>query len=383
MTGLDFKQTDEDRKHGITGIHPLAQLFPPLTHDEYEALYEDVRRHGLRYGIVVDQAGLVLDGVHRRRAALEAGMPFKVMKLPDGRDPAEMVLSLNLTRRSLSAAQRAMVGVALYYERKDGPRDGRLNVEQAAKVVGVSTAYLEMAKRVHDHERSLLSKDLTAQVLSHGMSIGDAVAQVKEAKRRSKVTDEPPAADDQAPGADNWLNDLVKDTDEQGRQGSSSVTRQQAGQLLEEPASADAAPAWQDLLGGGFEIASFSYNTDPAPEPVVPGEPSVETQQPPVSTTPDPEESGYERRQRLRREALEVLSQNDPWELAADLLGVTDKVRSTARSVASAEHRHAAALVLHEMAELSSDERVSAVSQLKGLLTAAQRKALAVQWLGG
>lgn len=187
---VEFKATDADRTAGIVGIHPLALMFPPLTCQEYDALFEDIHRHGLRYPILLDPAGLILDGVHRRRAALECGLPLKVAALPEGTDPAEMVLSLNLMRRSLTGAQRAMVGVSLYYERKDGPGRGKINLSQAAMVVGVSTAYLEMAKRVYDHEKTLLSRGLTTQVLG-GLPLREAVAQVQRAERAAAAKPAP------------------------------------------------------------------------------------------------------------------------------------------------------------------------------------------------
>lgn len=53
--------------------HPLADLFPPMTDEEYQALKEDIARNGHQLPIVLYE-GMVLDGCHRLRACKELGI---------------------------------------------------------------------------------------------------------------------------------------------------------------------------------------------------------------------------------------------------------------------------------------------------------------------
>lgn len=91
------------------------QLLPELTEEEYAALKEDVRQHGLRVPIVVDAgSGDIVDGHHRQRALDE--IRSEGTKVADYRDVRwfandeerlAFALGANLFRRHLSRAQRA------------------------------------------------------------------------------------------------------------------------------------------------------------------------------------------------------------------------------------------------------------------------------------
>src|SRR5215470_4823119 len=50
--------------------HPIAELVPSMTPDQYGALVYDIREHGLRTPIVMYE-GKVLDGRHRLRALVQ------------------------------------------------------------------------------------------------------------------------------------------------------------------------------------------------------------------------------------------------------------------------------------------------------------------------
>ena len=57
----------------IYPIHPYAEAFPPLNEQDWNALLESVREHGVLVPIVVTPDGVLIDGVHRQKAAIETG----------------------------------------------------------------------------------------------------------------------------------------------------------------------------------------------------------------------------------------------------------------------------------------------------------------------
>jgi ParB-like chromosome segregation protein Spo0J len=58
----------------ITGVsHPACLLLPEIGEAEFAELVEDIRAHGQRHVIVVDDCGAILDGRHRWRALRSLG----------------------------------------------------------------------------------------------------------------------------------------------------------------------------------------------------------------------------------------------------------------------------------------------------------------------
>lgn len=87
-------------------IHPLANLLPEMTEQEYADLKTSIAKDGLLQPLVIAD-GMVLDGRHRQRACLELGLSLRTTTLPDNIDPADYVVAANLARRHLTTAQRA------------------------------------------------------------------------------------------------------------------------------------------------------------------------------------------------------------------------------------------------------------------------------------
>jgi len=83
--------------------HPLAALFPEMSDDDFAALKEDIRKHGIKTPILV-HGGQILDGRHRYRACQELGIRCRTVEW-DGKDPWLEVQSLNLMRRHLAKDQ--------------------------------------------------------------------------------------------------------------------------------------------------------------------------------------------------------------------------------------------------------------------------------------
>ena len=92
-------------------LHPLCTLFPRIIDDEFVALTADIKTHGLREPIILHD-GMILDGGNRYRACKAAGVAPNFLTFGGG-NLVEYVLSSNLHRRHLSAAQRSAITAAV------------------------------------------------------------------------------------------------------------------------------------------------------------------------------------------------------------------------------------------------------------------------------
>jgi hypothetical protein len=97
---------------GAAQFHALAELFPPLGGDEFNALVADIRAHGLRQRIVLHE-GAILGGRNRYRACIEAGIEpqFEVF---NGDDPLDLC-------RFVEPCQAAFIPQSM----RDGGRETR------------------------------------------------------------------------------------------------------------------------------------------------------------------------------------------------------------------------------------------------------------------
>jgi hypothetical protein len=87
-------------------FHPLADLFPLMEGEEFDALVADVKANGQREPIVLFEK-MILDGRNRYRACLAAGVEPYLMEGDDWiTDPAAYVISANIHRRHLTAEQK-------------------------------------------------------------------------------------------------------------------------------------------------------------------------------------------------------------------------------------------------------------------------------------
>ena len=188
-------------------FHPLADIFPLLEGDEFEALVADIKANGQREAIwliVEDGEPSILDGRNRYRACVAAGIEPKTRTYV-GDDPLRDVISLNVHRRHLSPGQLAAVALkieAIEAERaalrrkatlKQGDvvpdvaelrqRDehGRAS-ELAAAAVGASPRNVQKAKAVAKARPDLLKK-----VEVGALSLNAAERQMKEDKAAEEL----------------------------------------------------------------------------------------------------------------------------------------------------------------------------------------------------
>ena len=90
-------------------LHPLARAIPQMSVQEFLDLGQTVKEKGVRVPIVLYN-GQVLDGRHRVAIAAALRVPVRVEEFTgDDTDALDEVMFLNLHRRHLSIAQRALI----------------------------------------------------------------------------------------------------------------------------------------------------------------------------------------------------------------------------------------------------------------------------------
>jgi DNA-binding transcriptional regulator YdaS (Cro superfamily) len=97
----------------ILGSHPIADLLPPMSDAEYAELRDSIANGRLEMPIILFE-GLILDGRHRNQACDETGAEKRFQEFEGTWDDAVgYVTAVNLARRNLSVAQRAMTAAKL------------------------------------------------------------------------------------------------------------------------------------------------------------------------------------------------------------------------------------------------------------------------------
>lgn len=87
--------------------HQICGLLPSIPEDEFSELVADIKAHGLLEPITLHE-GKILDGRHRYRACVQAGIEPVFREFANG-NPVDYVLSVNLHRRHLRQGQKAII----------------------------------------------------------------------------------------------------------------------------------------------------------------------------------------------------------------------------------------------------------------------------------
>jgi len=212
-------------------FHEAASIFPLMTGDDFDALVEDIRKHGLREPTALLD-GKILDGRNRYRACLLAGVKCKTVEVETD-DPVGYVLSLNLHRRHLTVSQRSMIGhkAGEFYEKaakermvEGGTSAGRGRPQQGVEnlshpirgksrdhigaAVGVSGPMIDQAKRiardgvpelVEAVERGDIGGHLAEQIAAHTPEDQRAILEAVNPKDALESLDVPEPEATEAP----------------------------------------------------------------------------------------------------------------------------------------------------------------------------------------
>lgn len=151
--------------------------------DAIQEMADDIMANGLRQPIVIDDHDEILDGRHRAAACVMAGVqPVYESFVGTDSEKLAFVLSLNLHRRHLDTAQRAMVAERLA-NLKQGEKkaDSGIPLSQptqaeAASLLNVSVDSVKQARKI----RNTTSPETIAAVERGELSLHQAVSTVNQ-----------------------------------------------------------------------------------------------------------------------------------------------------------------------------------------------------------
>lgn len=186
-------------------VHPAASEFDLLPEDRLQSLADDIAKRGLRFPILRNADGLILDGRNRLHACRMANVTPR-FETYTGTDEVAEIVSCNLERRHLNEDERALMAVRMlpHYEaqadvggrpRNDAKPRAELpqvntHVEQrrsrtkAARDFNVSPRKVQQMKRVVDN-----APDLVPEVTNGKMSLSKAESVVKDRQSGLKDSD--------------------------------------------------------------------------------------------------------------------------------------------------------------------------------------------------
>lgn len=194
-------------------FHPVADIFPMMTSDEFAALKADIADSKQREPIWLHPDGSILDGRNRYLACRDIGLKPITETYTGPLDKASLVqfvVSLNLKRRHLDSGQRAFVAVEIEKvlaqaakermiaaQNNDAGRAASQRIEQlpqtngkaaaqAATIVGTNRQYVIDAKRITEQ-----APDLALAVKSGDMKITEARRQLQRRTMIQKIPDLP------------------------------------------------------------------------------------------------------------------------------------------------------------------------------------------------
>lgn len=141
-------------------FHPYSEIFPLIEGVALDELAEDIRVNGLRDQIWTYE-GKILDGRNRFIACERAGITPQFRKYI-GSDPLAFVISLNVQRRHLTDAQRAMAAARIATmrqgERTDIASGDAKSQTAAAEELDVSRSSVQRARKVIDSGSKALQR---------------------------------------------------------------------------------------------------------------------------------------------------------------------------------------------------------------------------------
>ena len=192
-SGRQPKLTDVDKE---PEYHVLSTVFVSFEDtQEFDGLVGSIKRYGLFEPILMWQ-GWIVDGRHRHKACLKAGVKPEYEHLPDDMPfnvVLDRVVAANLMRRHLTTGQRAMTAAALanmtvgrkWESNRTNLSDNKSNGD-AAKTLNVSPSTVKTAKAIKRD-----APDLAEEVSKGNMTLNAADKERRKRKGLPKKTNAP------------------------------------------------------------------------------------------------------------------------------------------------------------------------------------------------
>ena len=222
-------------------FHKFADLWPPMSKDEYQELLSDIKAHGLQKPITLYQ-GKILDGRNRYRALLELGIEDQIKTVAfEGDDTMALnyVISSNI-RRNLTASQKAIAiadceevretllresestkGASLEIDQPSDPNDRKTD-SKLGKIAGCSRTYIWQAREIKKKDPGLAD-----EVRNGGKSIPAATKVLEQRAVASKIKKLNPFLDKIGPFNTIVENFIPPDGEEKSSSGSSDISRKE------------------------------------------------------------------------------------------------------------------------------------------------------------
>lgn len=199
--------------YGRFNVHPVADAFPLLEGDEFDALVADIDEHGLIEPVVLAPDGdTIVDGRNRYRACEKAGRDPVFTTLGPHYTDDEIVayiISTNVRRRHLSVGQLSMIGQKIRHHMAEqakerqaqaagrpqgtkksvGPISGQENgrsAHQAAAAVGVAHTSISKAAKIE-----AVAPDLAADVMAGTRTLDDGYKQAIAREKAAREKEDP------------------------------------------------------------------------------------------------------------------------------------------------------------------------------------------------
>ena len=160
----------------------LAQLFPPMSREEFGVLLESIHQDGLLEPILLWNEQIA-DGVHRLRACLEAGVEPRFERLPDDFEAAfRIVVQKNVARRHLDESRRAIAAYRIHklstqVQDEEGPGANLRTITLKA-----AAAMMSVSRRLATHAARVMADDSRA-VPALRQAADQGVVRISDASR--------------------------------------------------------------------------------------------------------------------------------------------------------------------------------------------------------
>ncbi|WP_324290271.1 ParB N-terminal domain-containing protein [Streptomyces antarcticus] len=162
-------------------VHPIADLFPPLTEPELRDLADSIKTHGLQHPIVLDANGVLLDGRHRLAVCKALGVEPRFTTY-EGDTPDTYALSVNIQQRNLTSGQAAMIAAKAHAH---AATSGLQSPDDSTPYLSEETGgadRIALAQYVMQHEPSLVDP-----VVARAVSLDEAYKVTRQSVGRAQA----------------------------------------------------------------------------------------------------------------------------------------------------------------------------------------------------